>query len=478
MDDPAIFSRYLEGALDTGELAEFKRRLDNDPEFGREFVEFAIETSMMVRVLAEMKESEHAVAGGVRAVRPRLARTLRILVPPALAAGLVLAVGLWWQGRASWQAARHEGQVVARVEAAEGHVMGYGSSVTGEKTQIALKADDDIQAGMRIETGEDGKLTFVCVDDGTKVALKGQSNLDIRTDLSSQDPVSSRRKTFHLSTGHLIAWAAAQSQGQPMAWTTPHARMQVFGTKFLLWATSRRTRLAVEKGRVSLAALGAKSEGVVVGAGEYSDVMSPETCGRMCPRKQVVLRQEALAWRPGRVLWKTDFESEAENRSWEPRVLMSPFGRGAPHEAITMRHPEHALVFARLKLGDRDSTVMIVDDRAVRDDTLGLAVIHPRVQEIMQRGLYALEYDLWIQPSKDGDGGFWRRVSTHMVEVSDGRWEIVYFDNCLVRAGRTNPKTTRWLLNFVFAYIHGRNIVDNLSIRQLDRGKIDMTPVD
>jgi hypothetical protein len=327
--------------------------------------------------------------------------------------------------------------------------------------------------GDRIETGPKGRVTLRYLDDATTItAGSGKRATELR--LGERGGV----KQLRLDQGMISAHVAAQSGGGRLVVTTPHARATVLGTAFSVAVSggvgtgtgSGVTRVVVDQGRVHLARRG-ESGGVVVKAGQYSDVTALSESGT---NRLVVRPRESLAWRPGRVLWQTDFESETKNREWIA-VRILTYGKKSGHEGIEMADPGEVLTFKRRQLGGRDSVVAIMDGDALpAGERLG--VRHLRVAEVMQTRTFVLEYDQWTGRGKSGEGA-WHRRSIQEANTPEGHLGSLHVDNRFVDGGfGAKPRDLDWLHLFVFSYVRGKKIVDNVAIREFVRGEIALEP--
>ena len=407
----------------------------------------------------------------------------------ALAASVLAVAGVWWWSEREGHVSSIEGGVVAKVAEVRGECRRLFPSaldtlarrrpgLTGTEAARPLKPGDEVWAGDRLEVAAGGRLVLACRD-GHATITAGTGKRRTRLALSG-DGAGHR---LSLDLGRLAATVKPQRDRRMLMVETPHARAQVLGTEFSLGVSENRSRLVVDEGRVALAPA-AEGKGVVVAAGQYCDVgplASGENAGT---NRLTVLPKEALGWQPGRVLWSTDFESETTNRRWVAYVIRADPATERPTAQRIETDANRILRFARLRVGDRDSTVMVMDGRGLNSPA-SLALVQPEVQAIMAGGTFLLEYDEYVraQSRRDGDtgsgkaaDGTWRHMASYVARTSSGATGRECEDGRVVRIGHCDPRTFDWLMKFVFCNVRTERTVDNVVVRELVRGVVDLDP--
>jgi ferric-dicitrate binding protein FerR (iron transport regulator) len=235
-----LAERYLEGTLDSRGRDDLLHLLKSDEAFrnkwlhqldvssllaehleGRDFPVEAVE-----RITREVPE-EGTREAFLRMVssRGRRARRRRIVRWMAAAAAAMIAV--WFMVHGGWlKGRRAEGVVAARVVEAF-DVSGSRLRGDGERS-LTLAAGDEVREGDRLWTGPEGKITLRFGDEGTVVELSASSKLSVPVRVPS---VSSDRR-LRLDAGRLLAEVAKRPERNPFVVETPHARIEVLGTRF------------------------------------------------------------------------------------------------------------------------------------------------------------------------------------------------------------------------------------------------------
>ncbi|MBA4388968.1 MAG: hypothetical protein C0404_13385 [Verrucomicrobia bacterium] len=234
-----LFDKYLHDELSREEKVILADLLESDEEARKEFAEH------MTWAGATAMSAAHVEA---TRISQQVSLWRRHRVSLAAAAALVITAGVWWSVERS-------GRLEA-VAKAEQSVQCSVFSVRGEKTE--LKAGDAICDGMRIETGDGGKVKFTYFKEGTTIELNEKSLLVVGKAVPrvGSPAGASLSKTLKLDAGSLVAKVDPQPANAPMIVTTPQAEMTVLGTRFSVAALADRTRLIVEQGKVRMRAAG------------------------------------------------------------------------------------------------------------------------------------------------------------------------------------------------------------------------------
>ena len=214
--DPALRQRLLDDLA----LAGLLRQLPvGGTEFARALNERIRAESMPSafadRVQARMKKTSR------RGTDRRARRSFSLWPSLAVAASLLLAlgIGLWRSRPGLGPVAAHA--VIARVESVQGAVSGFADATATEPRP--LRPGDEILLGMRIETGADGAATLAWLAEAATVELAASSKLETR---------SSKRVFLH--QGQLTAAVAPRITADLFTIDTPNASAEVLGTRFRL----------------------------------------------------------------------------------------------------------------------------------------------------------------------------------------------------------------------------------------------------
>jgi ferric-dicitrate binding protein FerR (iron transport regulator) len=144
--------------------------------------------------------------------------------------------------------------------AAEVRVRGNGVQVMRGGTLIA-GGTIEVQAGDIITTSTNESAVLAYEHESTRVEIFPG------TVVFCGD--ASAGKNFELRCGGMQAQVAPQTTGEPMLITTPQARATVLGTRFIVRADERATKIDVFEGKVELAGL-ANAQAVMVKAGYWA----------------------------------------------------------------------------------------------------------------------------------------------------------------------------------------------------------------
>jgi len=269
-----LFERHLDGALRPEEREELTSMME-DPRARRRFVEL----SVMGRAIAEeigvdwvvpRTASERAMVaapgrdGGAAAASHGRRQNRRSagrgsrrwftygLAVIGAAAALLLAVS-WW-GPLSVVPA--EESLRAKVAGVEGRVLR-----SDDGSHVPVRPGDWVSPGQRLETGARGRVELGYPGEATRLRLGSKTTLR----LESSGKSGNRAKRYRLEQGEFSADVAPQPAGSPMVVVTPHARVEVVGTRFRLVASAVSTRLEVLEGLVRMSEPGSAAVEVAAG---------------------------------------------------------------------------------------------------------------------------------------------------------------------------------------------------------------------
>jgi hypothetical protein len=225
---------------------------------------------------------------------------------------------------------------------------------------IAAREGMLIEPGDFIETGPTGRVVVSFEGELTSLELKPTSQLE----LSSWNG----GKRLVLSQGTIDATVARQRPFRPLIITTPNAAATVIGTRFTLTATTNRTQLEVDEGKVRLAdTLAADTAPVVVSAGNYT-VVAPGTVLAALPQTGSIYR-EYWTNLPGRdvdldLMIQSVFPDHPTGHDWLGR-FETPNGWGDDYGACFrgFLHPPASGNY-RIALDARDDAILYLSQDA------------------------------------------------------------------------------------------------------------------
>jgi ferric-dicitrate binding protein FerR (iron transport regulator) len=234
MEPHDLIEKHLNGDLSEEEAKVLADWLREDRAHVEEFVRATHVHSSLQDVMAETGEIGPAGRVAVLTARPRW--NARRIIP--LAAALVLAlVGLYATHRLS-----SGSRVVARVtETSEGVII-----VRGAKEVIA-RPGNALLRGDRIHTGAAQRISLAYRDGRTRAELGSHSTLEMWGE---------GNRCIVLKQGDADISVARRLMGKPFVVETPHAKVDVLGTTFLLSVSHDATRLDMEDGIARLTHLG------------------------------------------------------------------------------------------------------------------------------------------------------------------------------------------------------------------------------
>jgi ferric-dicitrate binding protein FerR (iron transport regulator) len=232
-----LIQGYFEDRLSPAEVGELDTLLRQDKS---RVVEFVRQLEIHAGLWETMAQETAAVEPGREVISSRRTSggrriAVRLLVP--LAACLTIVCGLL--AHRFYQSWRFAESIVARIEAADSGV----SIRRGDRT-LPGTAGAPLAAGDRIETAAGQRVSFVYVDDETRVSL-GKNT-------AALFEKSTGGKRLFLHRGTLDADVAPQPENMPMVIGTPHAELAVLGTVFSVTAKEDQTGLEVREGTVRI----------------------------------------------------------------------------------------------------------------------------------------------------------------------------------------------------------------------------------
>jgi hypothetical protein len=276
MTDGAAYDRYLAGRMDAGEMRAFKAALREDSDRAADFVDYAVETALIVRVGSQMR------AGGVSAVGTHgwwggtMADWRRRAAPglaAAAAAAALLAGGfVWgwhWRERAPGAVPGGDAGVSGTIVAIEGDATALPG--IADSAPPPLVTGSVLRPGDGLRTGYAGRLRYVYAD-GTAVEVGPRSTVALAAG------VPAAAKAVRLDAGALMAWIRPQPPSARMTFSTPHALATALGTTLRLNVTANRSELVVLDGQVAFAHGGSE---MVVAGGQQVSVGSDGLAHRM-----------------------------------------------------------------------------------------------------------------------------------------------------------------------------------------------------
>jgi anti-sigma factor RsiW len=275
MIDREQLSAYVEGLLDAAERARIEALLAADADALREVAGQRDMDCLLRSVLLDERQREavkQSILVAARApaldrlksrvlretsARDKQARATRFLTPVwwGLAMACV-ALGLWlWLPRED-----RAPLIAARLAEIEGRVF-----VTRDAVELTPADGCALKSGDAIRVGE-GARAAVRFADATQLELELEATLTLD---SAGDAGTGKR--LAVSHGTVIARATPQLADRPLVIATPHARVTVMGTLFLLRVQPRATRVEVAHGEVRVAHADG-GEAIRVAAGQFVQV--------------------------------------------------------------------------------------------------------------------------------------------------------------------------------------------------------------
>ncbi len=265
MNDPVLsdlLARHFAGDLDEAVIEALLERCGRDPGAARILGDLTrIERSLAWiyadrggeaftrEVLLRLRAGARKSSGFVRAVVERIGtRRLparRLAVAAAAAAVLLLCLA----AAVVWMAANGRHRVAAAVTACRGAV-----HVVRAVESVPARAGMDLVEGDLVRTGRDGTVEIVCAA-GASVRLSAD------TEARFAPP------GVDLGEGTIRCDVEPCGRGRHFFVRTPHAKADVLGTSFEVWASREETRLRAVSGRVRFSSGGRSVE---VGPGGLS----------------------------------------------------------------------------------------------------------------------------------------------------------------------------------------------------------------
>jgi hypothetical protein len=269
-DSDKILNCYLAGIAGEAEIRALEERLRTDALFRKELlIQAAFDTELPV-ALRELANGQTDQA--LQPAYPASSRKLLVAPHPQAHRSSVGRRDL--RGSTSWLA------IAASLAAVAGALI-YGTwhdqppqviatiadTSPGVTVAVPGRAAEPAMVGMPVHAGDvvttpaDGKasLQYVVNDrlEATTVRLLAGSELRLWKEDSG--------KRVHLAQGVMLCEVARQEEGRSMIVTTPHAEVEVLGTRFKL-AAAEETHLMVDAGSVRLLELASDRE-IIVSAG-------------------------------------------------------------------------------------------------------------------------------------------------------------------------------------------------------------------
>ncbi len=144
------------------------------------------------------------------------------------------------------------------------HVSGEVFVVTDDGQRRQVDGGDQIRSGETVRT-QGPSTVAVVYSDGTRLVMLRDASITC---------TSHRGKTVFVHEGLVSANVAPQPPSEPMIVATPHAKVYVMGTKFVLASTTKQTDLTVAKGRVKFTQSDGQSVEIPEGHSATADAKS------------------------------------------------------------------------------------------------------------------------------------------------------------------------------------------------------------
>lgn len=249
---------YVDGELSADEVARMDAELAERPEL----VEALTDVCLQRFLLDDVLRSE--TAADVQPSAGRANPWLRVGVPLAFAASLVLAAGMWW-ATGTPQASDYN------LKSATGAVKYAGWNQIG--------AGESVPAGRSIVFGRESSSELVNKKDGSVITVNGAARLELNDGC------------VNLESGDLLIRIAEQNAGSHFVVNTPHSVLTVVGTVFQVKVSPKGTGVSVSEGKVKMQLVGA-GQGLVIPAGRDAFAAAGASVINMPGRK---LKQKLLA---------------------------------------------------------------------------------------------------------------------------------------------------------------------------------------
>jgi ferric-dicitrate binding protein FerR (iron transport regulator) len=266
-----LLEKYLAGALSRDERQELRQLLRADSGARGEFARILLDESIFRGLHDTGLPAQDPSARPRPSFRPRPSRsrkgqprqsTSRPWLGVALAALLLMVLGsgtvwLMERPRGGGGSSPIPGSqiLVGLPTIAHSHGATIRHDGGPERT---LAADDRLDSGDQIRTGEDGSCELGYRDEATRIELSPS------TEMTILDPGPG--KHFQLSRGGMTARVAPQPDGHPLLVSTPQATVRVIGTRFMLTVVADITRLTVIEGKVHCQAINGQALEVPAGS--------------------------------------------------------------------------------------------------------------------------------------------------------------------------------------------------------------------
>jgi len=280
VDDPrSLLLQYLDGALPDAETSRVESALCEDPALRRLLVEMAVDGSLVKEAFEAQTDkiaakegspqqvlSSEAIRAAAAARREKAAERPH-LTPRQRKRRAVLRYGILPLAAAAAFLAIVHTYNLHQIKQVKYALCAEIIDIRGDVSLDAAPATagGEVQPGQEVRTGPDGRVTLR-YDDKTTIEIGEESDLTLLISESRRN----RSKRLYLDRGELSADVAKQRANAPMRIATPHAEVEVIGTRFTLAvdAEARTTRLEVTEGRVRLTRA-ADTASVVIAGGQY-----------------------------------------------------------------------------------------------------------------------------------------------------------------------------------------------------------------
>jgi ferric-dicitrate binding protein FerR (iron transport regulator) len=462
-DRDELLIRYLWNLTDEEESRTVHDLLRRDGAAGVRLAELSLQGALLAEMAAGERGRKPSAAPRSVPRRSRVSWGVWISVAACLAivAGAVLVN--------EWRSGRMTEVIVAHVDAAS-----PGVRIQRDGTFVVAVEGVQLFAGDRMATGKGG-VKFAYEDENTKIEAFEETLLEIGSVEAG--------KRLDVVIGRIRAEVAPQPEGKPMVVTTPHAKAEVVGTRFVLAVDTKNTRLEVLQGSVRFTdILSGTSTDVAAGRSATAGEGSQLAAGR--PLQIRVPADDEVRYIYGKIVLEDGFDEKLVN--WE--VLQAgpkdtdKFGPAGPAakallrigqrtregrktECLIAEIPKGSKFRVGIRPRNRVRSPAYVIEWDSRHETVGTASNPICPGATMYRVLYRIPpQDMTIRVNQ----WFRRRFECRPVAELEGRsyYEIrVYLENRL---------TNRLLADFehgsfVLDVSKGRAVFDNFVIRELVR---------
>ncbi|MGE3808875.1 MAG: FecR domain-containing protein [Gemmataceae bacterium] len=273
-----LIALFADGAITAGELEALEGMLRDSPEaqaFYHDYLALDVNLGWNFADAAppafDPEEAERVVAARKQGSRRRLLGAFALV--SGMAAAVVLAIVLGGDKQPFTPPVQSPVAIARLVEqSGTNEVLAVDGSVS------TARQGQELPSGVTVKTGEGDCFLVLEFLDGTKLELSADTTVHL-----SEGAAEAKGKQVFVSRGFVHADVVKQPAGRPLVMTTPHAVVEVVGTRFTASAASESTRVEMESGSVAMTRR-ADGKKIEVNAGRYAVADRNEADGAFTPR--------------------------------------------------------------------------------------------------------------------------------------------------------------------------------------------------